>query len=234
MGTAYDDKNFSSVLAKECVIATKRLNVRTGPGVEYPVVTSLAEDTKLSVIGAINNWFVVILPDQSVGMVSKNFVNITKFKEVSQGADDEIIRQESDELEEEIIYAEESPAERLFLLVNEARMKNHLTAYSWDNQLNEAARIKVEDMAENHYFGHESPNLGTPFLMLRDIGIFYKTASENIANSESIESAHEKMLNSLAHKSNLLSKRYNKMGIAVLENPDADGKFLIVQIFIEA
>lgn len=47
---------------------------------------------------------------------------------------------------------------RIFQLTNEARHKNGLPALDWDNSLAVKARQKSDDMLQNEYFSHTSPD----------------------------------------------------------------------------
>ena len=39
-------------------------------------------------------------------------------------------------------------------------------------------------MKDNEYFSHTSPVYGTPFQMMKDFGITYRSAGENIARGQ--------------------------------------------------
>ena len=52
-----------------------------------------------------------------------------------------------------------------------------------DDELQNIARIKAQDMVDNNYFSHTSPTYGSPFDMMKNFGISYKTAGENIAGN---------------------------------------------------
>jgi len=221
--------NESDVTVFEGETTADRLNVRTGPGVMYPIIASLSKNTRLRILGSLKGWLVVLLPDDSVGMVCDRYVlSYEPASEVSEGSD----------LEEDItipLPMEDfvPDAQRLFSLVNEYRVVVGVPPYKWDDRLNEAARLKAEDMAENKYFGHDSPAYGTPFAMLKNLGVFYKTASENLACTADVRQAFEKMKGNLAHRTNLISKRYTNMGTAAADSPDEPGKKIIVLLFTE-
>ena len=203
------------------------INVRMGPGVGYPAIAKLGKHTRVRILGSIRGWLVVLLPDDSVGMVSEDYVKITEpyIQEDYEGANAE---------EAPDVYAADiSDAERLFSLVNGYRSNFGLPAYENDKKLNEAACLKAADMAMNSYFNHDSPIYGTPFSMLRNMGVFYKTASENLAHTVSVTEAFTKMTGNLAHRTNLVSQRYTNMGIGVSDDVNDPGKKLIVLLFTE-
>jgi hypothetical protein len=149
---------FAPTLEKEAVVAAQRLNVRTGPGMGYPVISVQEKDTSLEVIGAMGSWYLVSLPDSSVGMVSGKYLKITKM--------DEPVAAQGDSEGEDGYEELSDGASILFSLVNEARVKEGLEPFVWDERLNSAAKLKANDMMENSYFNHNSPEYGTPFIML--------------------------------------------------------------------
>ena len=60
-------------------------------------------------------------------------------------------------------------------LVNEIRAKNGLKELREDWQLSRVARYKSPDMKDKNYFSHTSPTYGSPFQMMKSVGIAYKT-----------------------------------------------------------
>src|SRR5699024_288311 len=69
-------------------------------------------------------------------------------------------------------------------LTNEERAKQGLSPLKADAQLSKVARDKSKDMATNGYFSHNSPTYGSPFDMMKQYGITYRTAGENIAKGQ--------------------------------------------------
>ena len=85
-------------------------------------------------------------------------------------------------------------------------------------------------MVDNNYFSHNSPTYGTPFNMIKNFGITYKAAGENIAGNSSNQGAVNAWMNSSGHKANILSNNHNYTGVAVVSSPTY-GK-VYVQMFI--
>ncbi len=57
------------------VSVTKTLvNVRKGPGTNYPIISKVKRDTKLKALGEQGNWYQVMLPDGKVGWIAKSLV----------------------------------------------------------------------------------------------------------------------------------------------------------------
>lgn len=115
-------------------------------------------------------------------------------------------------------------------LINEYRKKNGLKPLKTFAKLEDMATLKANDIVENEYFSHTSEKLGTPFEMLKNNGISYEVAGENLAGNISPKKAVEAWINSPAHKANILDEEYEYTGIAVIESP-IYGK-VFTQIFL--
>lgn len=99
-------------------------------------------------------------------------------------------------------------------LVNEIRAQNGLKALTYDWELSRVARIKSQDMEDNNYFAHNSPVYGTPFQMIRNFGISFQTAGENIAKGyTSPQAVVNGWMNSSGHRANILNASYTKIGV---------------------
>ena len=99
-------------------------------------------------------------------------------------------------------------------LVNEERQSNGLEPLTISQELTAKARIKSQDMKEQGYFSHNSPTYGSPFEMMKQLGISYRSAAENIAMGyRTAEAVVNAWMNSPSHRENILSTRYTSMGI---------------------
>ena len=113
-------------------------------------------------------------------------------------------------------------------LVNQERTKNGLSPLTEDWQLSRVARFKSQDMKDNKYFSHTSPVYGSPFEMIKNFGISYKSAGENIAKGQATPGAVvNAWMNSSGHRANILNSTYTKIGVGYV----ADGKYW-TQMFI--
>lgn len=100
-------------------------------------------------------------------------------------------------------------------LVNQARAEAGLKPLTVDTSLANVARIKSKDMHDNKYFSHQSPTYGSPFDMMREFGIQYRGAAENIAKNSSVQAAHTSLMNSEGHRRNILNPSYTHIGIGI-------------------
>jgi uncharacterized YkwD family protein len=102
-------------------------------------------------------------------------------------------------------------------LVNKERAAAGLSPLAVDPALTKTARLKSQDMVDNHYFSHDSPTYGSPFDMMKRFDISYNAAGENIACNQNVEAAHQTLMNSSGHKANILSKDYTHIGIGIVD-----------------
>ena len=104
-------------------------------------------------------------------------------------------------------------------LVNKARADNGLNALTPSAKLSEIARTKSQDMRTNGYFAHQSPTYGSPFDMLHQFGVTYRTAGENIAYGYATPAAVvEGWMNSQGHRENILKSTYTEIGVGYVES----------------
>ena len=99
-------------------------------------------------------------------------------------------------------------------LVNEIRVQNGLKELTYDWELSRVARYKSQDMKDNKYFSHTSPVYGSPFTMIRNFGLSYRTAGENIAQGYTTpQSVVNGWMNSSGHRANILNSSYTHIGV---------------------
>lgn len=113
-------------------------------------------------------------------------------------------------------------------LVNDIRVQNGLKPLTYDWQLARVARYKSEDMRDNRYFSHTSPVYGSPFQMIKNFGITYRSAGENIAKGYTTpEAVVNGWMNSAGHRANILNASFTHIGVGYA----GDGRYW-TQMFI--
>ena len=120
--------------------------------------------------------------------------------------------------------------QEVFDLINAKRVASGLSALKIDDEVQNIARIKAQDMVDSNYFSHTSPIYGSPFNMMKSFRISYKTAGENIAGNSSNSGAVNAWMNSEGHRANILNSSFNYTGIGVVKSSKY-GK-IYVQMFI--
>ncbi|WP_442853211.1 CAP domain-containing protein [Bacillus sp. EB01] len=110
-------------------------------------------------------------------------------------------------------------AQQVIDLTNVQRQQNGLPPLQADTQLSGVAQRKSLDMAQNNYFSHTSPTYGSPFDMMRDFGVSYRTAGENIAvGQRSAQEVVQAWMNSEGHRRNILNREFTHIGVGFLQN----------------
>lgn len=116
-------------------------------------------------------------------------------------------------------------------LVNVERAKHGLQPLKENWELSRVARYKSNDMKDMGYFSHTSPVYGSPFDMIKNFGIKYTAAGENIAMGQ--RSPSEVMngwMNSPGHRSNILNANFTQIGVGYAVN--SNGTPYWTQMFI--
>jgi uncharacterized YkwD family protein len=104
-------------------------------------------------------------------------------------------------------------------LTNQERAKQGLPALKVDTELSKVAREKSKDMQAKNYFSHTSPTYGSPFDMMKQFGIEYSSAGENIAMGQpSPEEVVKAWMNSDGHRKNIMSSDFTHIGVGYVEN----------------
>lgn len=107
-------------------------------------------------------------------------------------------------------------------LVNEQRAKYGLKPLTENWELSRVARYKSQDMHDKKYFSHTSPTYGSPFTMMKNFGISYRTAGENIAMGYATPQAVvTAWMNSSGHRANILNASFTQIGVGYV----ADGNY---------
>lgn len=102
-------------------------------------------------------------------------------------------------------------------LVNIERQKAGLSPLTHNEELSKVSRVKSQDMADKNYFSHNSPTYKDPFTMMRNFGIKYGQAGENIAKGyNDADSVVKGWMNSPGHRANILNSNFKKIGVGYI------------------
>lgn len=106
-------------------------------------------------------------------------------------------------------------------LTNIKRQEHGIAPLRENWELSRVARHKSMDMSNKEYFRHDSPTYGSPFTMIKNYGIQYRTAGENIARGQSTaEQVVNSWYNSAGHRKNMLNASFTEIGVGYYENGD--------------
>ncbi len=126
--------------------------------------------------------------------------------------------------------AYDSRAEKdLLELVNRTRVRAGLRPFRLDEGLSRAARGHASEMAKRRQLSHQFP--GESALGQRiaaECDLFLVEAAENVASGESVDRAHDELMQSPPHRENLLRPSYNTIGIGIVRRGD---RLYVVQDF---
>ncbi|MFF2480810.1 CAP domain-containing protein [Paenibacillus sp. NPDC058071] len=104
-------------------------------------------------------------------------------------------------------------------LVNQERAKGGLSPLTVDTLLTKVAQEKARDMDVNKYFSHTSPTYGSPFDMMKQFGVTYSYAGENIAAGQRTpQEVMNAWMNSPGHRQNIMSPNFKKIGVGFVNN----------------
>ncbi|MCR3923596.1 MAG: CAP domain-containing protein, partial [Firmicutes bacterium] len=101
--------------------------------------------------------------------------------------------------------------------INQQRTMRGLQPLAINPELIKLARLKSKDMAQNGYFAHRSPTYGSAYDMMRNSGIRYSYAGENLAKTSSASNAINLFKNSSTHRSTYLNARFNQTGVGIYQ-----------------
>lgn len=108
-------------------------------------------------------------------------------------------------------------AAEMLILVNQERTKRGLKALKADPEIAVVALKHSADMFARGYFSHYTPEGLNPFDRMREGGVRFLTAGENLALSQTLQMAHTGLMNSPGHRANILNPTFGRLGIAVLD-----------------
>lgn len=117
-------------------------------------------------------------------------------------------------------------------LLNADRRANGLSNLQVSASLATVAQKHAQDMMTRNFFSHTNPDGQSPFDRIKQAGISYSAAGENIAIDQSVQAAEVAFMNSSGHRANILNSSYTTVGIGVAY--DANGKAYVVQNFIKS
>jgi len=124
-----------------------------------------------------------------------------------------------------------SPADALFSLVNAARDDQGLPALKRSRALDRVAREHSHAMIKQGRISHNT-GAGDPARRVAASGLSPEATGENVARARSVIRLHRVLWASPAHRENLLLRRWNEAGIAIVKQED--GALFATQLFIDS
>jgi uncharacterized protein YkwD len=112
-------------------------------------------------------------------------------------------------------------------LINRERSKSGLPPLTLSKRLSQIAQAHSRDMAEHDFVAHVSPTTGD--VLDRIKGISYIRLGENIAMGNSVAVIHNGLMDSPAHRKNILGD-YTSVGLGLYKKGDS---YYATQVFIK-
>lgn len=101
---------------------------------------------------------------------------------------------------------------------NKSRQEQSVALLTVSPVLEQAAKLKAQDMVQNGYFAHVSPNGITPWYWFDKAGYSFSLAGENLAvNFFDSKDVADAWMNSPTHRANILNAGFTEIGIATTQ-----------------
>ncbi|VBB06575.1 Hypothetical protein LUCI_1811 [Lucifera butyrica] len=123
-----------------------------------------------------------------------------------------------------------SDEQQALRLLNADRAAQGLPALRLNSQLTALAESYTQDMVRRNFFSHTNPEGQSPFDRMRQAGISYVYAGENLAINQNVAAAETAFMNSAGHRANILNPHYTDVGIGVTRS--SNGSVYVAQEFI--
>lgn len=167
----------------------------------FPISASAASSYK--VISGDSLWKIAVKTQTGIHELIDSNPQIANINLIYPGQTINVPTKEQASVEQEVLR-----------LVNVERANAGLPALKNDWELARVAEYKSQDMYDKRYFSHTSPTYGSPFTMMKNFGITYKSAGENIAKGQrSASEVVNAWMNSEGHRKNILSNNFTHIGI---------------------
>lgn len=229
---------------KRVKITSDKADVRSGCSNDTSLLQTSLKDSNLDVVNKVSDWYAVKLPDNKIGFVPSNKCQPVVAEDKNPGTTPETTGTNSPTTQgsNQGSTAPKTPTAQtntsgptnqeqdMLKLVNQARSQNNVAPLQVDTELANVARLKSQDMIDNNYFSHNSPKYGSPFAMMKDFGINYVQAGENIAGNQNVQNAHNALMNSPGHRKNILDPKFTHIGIGIKKGGPYGNMF--TQMFI--
>jgi len=114
---------------------------------------------------------------------------------------------------------------RVLDLLNTVRVDNGLSALAPDQGLTDISRARSSDLLSRDYFSHYTPEGTNVFDLMKESGIQFSAAGENLAHARppdigTPEAFLDAWMNSPEHKANIMQSKFGTIGVGMVENGD--------------
>lgn len=114
-------------------------------------------------------------------------------------------------------YSSEITAQKVFEKTNTERQKLGLSLLHYNSSLSKSATNKAQDMFNNNYWAHTSPQGKLPWDFFKEENYVYTVAGENLAKDfYDNDSVMKAWMKSPTHRDNIVNTKYKEIGIGVI------------------
>ena len=229
---------FQTINFVNAVVTSDGLNVRQGTSTRFPIVCVLRKGQTVKIIGKIGDWYAVYEPTlKCVGAAYSKYLSMAGTTPSAPPAvtpkppaatPAPIVKPPAATVVPTPPPGVSQDEQTMLNLVNKARADAGVGPLAFDTKLQNVARMKAKDMVDNNYFSHQSPTYGSPFDMMRQFDVSFRTAGENIAGNSTVKGAFDAWMNSEGHRKNILNGNFNFTGIGIVSSPTY-GKIFVQQ-----
>lgn len=125
--------------------------------------------------------------------------------------------------------------DRIAKRINQIRQQEGLDPLQPNQQLAQVARDYSQQMANQNFFSHTSPQGETPAERVRSAGLHYRMVGENLFKATNVSSpvpaAVEGWMNSPGHRRNILQSGYTRTGVGVWRDQNT---YYVTQLFMRS
>jgi uncharacterized protein YkwD len=123
-----------------------------------------------------------------------------------------------------------APGDALFSLLNAARKEHGLPLLARNRQLDRVAQEHCRAMKSRGQVSHDT-GAGDPARRVEEAGLRPQATGENVALAKTVPRLHRVLWASPSHRENVLLRRWDQAGVAVVEKDD--GSLLATEVFID-
>ncbi|MFZ5376111.1 MAG: CAP domain-containing protein [Patescibacteria group bacterium] len=130
-------------------------------------------------------------------------------------------------------FSSEISADKVLEKTNLERQKMGLSTLTYNDKLAAAALSKAQNMFDQQYWSHNSPDGHEPWFFINQAGYVYQVAGENLARDfQTTDQMVSAWMESPTHRANIVNDKFTEIGVAVV-----DGRLqgfettLVVQMF---
>jgi uncharacterized membrane protein required for colicin V production len=116
----------------------------------------------------------------------------------------------------------------LFEFVNQARLAEGLPPLAWSDELAAVGAAYAEEMYLRGYLSHLSSETGRAADRVAAAGIHLIVVGENIGLASSARAVHAGLMDSQAHRANILHPDFDRVGIGAVQGPLG---LMVVEVF---